>query len=72
MAGYRKNDPRWIEVPEDTTCGRCGAPVNAGASGYYYPDRGAVLCNTPPCGQAAHRLVQTQLDNDDIARGSGY
>lgn len=59
--GYRSDDPRWVEAPVDTTCGRCGAPINQGAKAYFYPDRQASLCNTPPCGQAADRLVQAQM-----------
>ena len=59
--GYAANDPRWIDAPVDTTCGRCGSPINEGAKAFYYPDREQALCNTPVCGQAADRLVQAQM-----------
>jgi hypothetical protein len=59
--GYTKQDPRWIEAPEDTTCGRCGAPILYGAKAFFYPEKGQALCNTPMCGHAADRLVQSQM-----------
>lgn len=59
--GYRQGDPRWVDTPSDTTCERCEAPILRGSRSFYYPDRQRALCNTPTCGQAADRLVQSQM-----------
>lgn len=62
--GYTSDDPRWIEAPVETKCGRCGAPINEGSKAYFYPEKQEALCNTPLCGQEAERLVQSQMGDN--------
>ena len=70
MARY-SNDPRWITVKFPCHCAKCGAPVKAGQSAFYYPIGKSVYGSACGCAdQRARDFEAARADEDDSPNAS--
>ncbi len=66
--GYVNGDPRWIRVRYQTRC-KCGAPVPAGAQGFYWPRTRSVEC--VECGNVSEARFLAEVQDEVMSGGWG-
>jgi hypothetical protein len=66
---HYKNDPRPITVRNTCDCAECNQILRKGASAYYWPATGTLLCSK--CGQAAYKDFLSSAFDEEVYHGTG-
>ena len=61
------HDPRWITVRFVCKCAKCGAPVKAGESAFYYPIGKSVYGEKCGCAQEHARDFEAARFDDEFS-----
>lgn len=61
------NDPHWLTVKYAGKCAKCGAPIKAGESAFYYPIGKSVYGTKCGCGDEHSRDFEAAKFDDDFS-----